>query len=247
MRCSIFSSWLSIFAPVALGIHDSIVPNQDDLQTTSDFLFADQVNLLKPRAIIDQALTIKTIWMQTTIGTAATYVPVVFAQAIAPIPDQTPSLQSDAMNYNTLHNGIKRAAVQESPPTPTTPAAIDVVELQDATTAPTTTSSSSVRTSTQQAATSFAIALQTLIHTIGVQPVIEVTELTEITTQEEPPAANDADKDNNDNNPLSITATHNINSTTMSRRPTFPAEMNPERLRTLLASAGADSEGGGRD
>lgn len=90
--------------------------------------------------------------------------------------------------------------------------------------ATTTTSSSS------QSATAFVIELQTLIHTVGVQPVVEVTELTEITRDVTIEAEDE-------NGPFSITSTRSVNDT----RPTFPAEMSPEYMRTKLA----DVQGGG--
>ncbi|KAF2216147.1 hypothetical protein CERZMDRAFT_81307 [Cercospora zeae-maydis SCOH1-5] len=305
MRFSTFPYRLSIFASAASATAHSNLPNEN-LQTTSDLLSADGINFLKARAIVQQAeaepaarkdSTVTTIWMQTTIGSTATYVPVIFPQASATIPDQRPFSHTEGIDENTLHEEMKRAAEAEAPPTPTptapavasdkpprsrkkkkkkkkknkTPSdqtfehdlwrqqqsvpSADLPNILTAScpltasspTSSTPSTSTSTSTLSTQSATSFAIELQTLIHTIGVQPVLEVTELTEITTQQQQqqqeeeedkiPTANEENT-----KPLSITATHNVNDNSTSR-PTFPPEMDPERLRTLLAGGEGSEEG----
>ncbi|PPJ50399.1 hypothetical protein CBER1_06973 [Cercospora berteroae] len=248
MRTSMFSFCLSIFASVALSRAGDL--DKNDLEPRAIIQQADA------QPAISQAPSVTTIWMATTIGTSPTYVPVVFTQTFASVPDQWPAPKSGAIGYGTLHEEEKRA---ETTPAPTAAAAVDVSSWRDFEKSQAcedarenkntktytssfskyanihlhllaTTTTSSPSSSPSPSATAFVIELQTLIHTVGVQPVIEVTELTEITRDITIEAEDE-------NKPLSITSTRNFNDT----RPTFPAEMNPEYMRTKLA----DVEGGG--
>ncbi|CAK1362452.1 uncharacterized protein RHO25_004044 [Cercospora beticola] len=125
MRTSQFSSCLSIFALAALSRAED--PNTND--------FEPRAIIQQPAAepAISQAPSITTIWMETTIGTSPTYVPVVFTQTFASVPDQWPAPKSGAIGYGTLHKEDKRAEAEATPaPTATRQAVVDVVELKDA-------------------------------------------------------------------------------------------------------------------
>ncbi|GIZ46948.1 hypothetical protein CKM354_001005100 [Cercospora kikuchii] len=250
MHTSIFSFCLSIFASAALSIAQK--SNTGDLEPRAIIQQPDA------EPAISQAPSVTTIWMETTIGTSPTYVPVVFTQTFASVPDQWPAPKSGAIGYGTLHKDDKRAEAEATPAPTATAAAAAVVDVSEKNQAsedeekhdkrrPTfhlsaniltstlhllaiTTTTSSSSSSSSPFATAFVIELQTLIHTVGVQPVIEVTELTEITRDVTVEAEDE-------NKPLSITSTRNVNDT----RPTFPAEMSPEYMRTKLAGL----QGGG--